>query len=256
MSNLNVLLDKISRAKALDFGDIISESIELYKKVWVKGLVVVLFIMLVAVCLGFVFKLIGLAPDPNIFINGFDLETIFRFYSLNAIYSIPQTILISTVTLGLVAAFYRVCAKVISGESGQDDYFYFFQKEYFSKVFMLGIIYTAIAAVAQLLLLIPYLYVFVPLSYFAVILAFNPDLSEMDIVKASFALGNKKWLITLGTMFVAGLIAMLGILGCVIGIVLTLSIVYLPVFQIYKEAIGLHGDSEIDQIGVNDDSEI
>ena len=120
---------------------------------------------------------------------------------------------------------------------------------------MLGIIHTGIAVLAQSLFMIPYIYVFVPLAYFTIIFANNPELSEMEIVKASFKLGNKKWLITFGTMFVAGLLGMLGIIGCGIGILFTMSIVYLPVFFIYKEVVGFDDSSEIEQIGVRDDSD-
>lgn len=254
MNSIATLLEKIQRAKDLDFGDIISETINLFKKVWVKGLIVVLIMVVIAVCLVLFFNLIGLGSDPYAFNNGFNLESFFSFYWVSALYNIPQTILLSTITLAFVGAFYRICNQIVSGEPGNDDYFYFFKKEYFSKVFMLGIIYTAIGTLAQLLLFIPYIYVFIPLSYFAVILANNSHLTEMEIVKASFALGNKKWLITFGTMFVAGLIAMLGIFGCFIGVLFTMCIVYLPVFLIYKEVVGFKESSEIDRIGIEDDS--
>jgi hypothetical protein len=255
MNTLESLLNKIAHAKALDFGDIISNTIELFKKVWLKGLVVVLFILISVIFISFLFGLIGLAPvmDQSIFSGSFDFKTLAIFYSSSALYGIPQNMLISTLNLAFVAAFYRICKQIMLGENGHEDYFYFFKKEYFSKVFMLGIIYTGIVTIAQLLFFIPYIYVFVPLSYFAVILAHNPNLSEMDIVKASFALGNKKWLITFGTMFVAGLIAMLGIIGCFIGIVFTMSVIYLPSFLIYKDAIGLDERSPIDDIGSNYD---
>ena len=255
MNTFETLLKKISNAKPLDFGKIISESIELFKKVWLKGFLIMLFLVIAAVCIAFAFRLIGLAPDPFDLNNGFSFETVTGFYSQNAIYSIPQTILISTLTLAFVAAFYRICKQVDSGENVNDDYFYFFNKSYFTKVFMLGIIHALISAVAQLLLFIPYIYVLVPLAYFAIILANNPDLSETEIVKASFALGNKKWLITFGAMFVTGILGMLGMLACGIGLFFTIAIVYLPVFLIYKEVIGFNTYSEIEQIGVNDDSD-
>lgn len=255
MNQFDNLLYRINNARALDFGDIISNSIELFKKVWLKGLVVVLFVVFSAICIGFVFSLVGLAPvlDQDIFNDTFDIKALAAFYSSSALYGIPQNMLISTINIAFVAAFYRICEQTLSGESGHEDYFYFFKKEYFTKVFMLGIIYTAITTIAQFLCFIPFIYVFVPLSYFAVILAHNPELSEIEIVKASFALGNKKWLITFGTMFVAGLVAMLGILGCVIGIVFTISIIYLPSFLIYKDAVGFDETSPFDGSGTNND---
>ncbi len=255
MHTLNALQQKINNAKSLDFGDIISNSFDLFKKVWLKGFLVVLFIILIAFILSLVFQVLGLSPGVFDINNGFELETLTEFYSENILYSIPQTILVSTATIGFLAAFYRICKREVQGETGNDDYFYFFNNGYFTRIFMLGIIYTGIATVAQLLLFIPYIYVFVPLSYFAVVFAFNPDLSETEIIKASFALGNKKWLITFGTMLVMGIIAMLGILACGVGLLFTMSIMYLPVFLIYKDIIGFKSHSEIEKIGQEDDSQ-
>ncbi|MFI1744292.1 hypothetical protein [Thalassobellus sediminis] len=253
MNTLESLQRKIENAPALDFGTIISDCIELFKKVWLKGFLVVLLIIIAAMIIGFFFSVIGLGVQTDLFIDGFNFESFSEFYSMNAIYSLPQTVLTSTLTLLFIGAFYRICKQVDSGGKENDDYFYFFKKEYFSKIFMLGIIYAAIATVAQLLFVIPYIYVFVPLSYFAIVLANNPDLTEMDIVKVSFALGNKKWLITFGTMFVMGIIGILGVLGCFIGVLFTMSIVYLPVFFIYKDVVGFDETSEIDQIGMHNE---
>ena len=257
MNSFNVLLNKIENAKSLDFGDLISESIELFKKIWLKGFLAILIIGVAAFLISLVFNLIGLANNmpTTIFTDDFDIGTFSAFYASNVLYSIPQSILIATITLALVAAFYRICNNVVSGSNEEDNYFYFFSKEQFRKVFMLGIIYTAIATVSQLLFLIPYIYAFVPLSYFAVVLANNPELSESEIVKASFALGNKKWLITFGTMLVAFLLGMLGIIACFIGLLFTISFVYLPSYLIYKEVVGIDDLSEIEQIGSIEESD-
>ncbi len=255
MNSFSSLEKKIENAKDLDFSNLFDSVIELFKKVWLKGFLAVLLMVVVAVGTNILFSLIGLAPKQNLPMNGFDFDSLFSFYSEAIIYSIPQTILVSTMTMAFVGAFYRICRQHVLGENVVDDYFYFLKKEYFSKLLMLGIIHTGIAVLAQSLFMIPYIYVFVPLAYFTIIFANNPELSEMEIVKASFKLGNKKWLITFGTMFVAGLLGMLGIIGCFIGILFTMSIVYLPVFFIYKEVVGFEDNNEIEQIGVRDDSD-
>ena len=255
MNTFNSLEEKIDNAKALEFSSLFDSIIELFKKVWLKGFLVVLLIAVFAFVVNILFSLIGIAPKNNLPINGFDFDGFFSFYSETIIYSIPQTILVSTITMAIVAAFYRICKQFVLGEHVVDDYFYFLKKEYFSKLLMLGIIHTGIAVVTQFLFVIPYIYAYVPLAYFTIIFANNPHLSEGEIVKASFKIGNKKWLITFGTMFVAGLLGMLGIIGCGIGILFTISIVYLPVFFIYKEVIGFEDTSEIEQIGVRDSTD-
>lgn len=92
MNSIESLLEKINNAKELDFGDVISESVDLYKKIWLKGFLVILFLMIGGGIIGFVYALIGLAPENNLFGNGFELESLLSFYSTNAIYSLPRTI--------------------------------------------------------------------------------------------------------------------------------------------------------------------
>lgn len=256
MNSYTVLKDKINNAPELNFGDILNDVIELFKKVWVKGFLVILIVIIVGVSLSFIFQAIGLAVDPGILMEGITFESLTKFYSQNALYSLPQTILASTIMIVMLAGFYRMCKQEVQGETQNDDYFYYFKKEYFSKALMLGIIYAIIAAIAQALFLLPYIYVFVPLSYFSIIFANNPDLTETEIVKLSFAIGNKKWLISFGTMFVCAILGMLGAIACVIGVILTFSIAYLPVFFIYKAVVGFDESNEIDFIGTstNEDS--
>ncbi len=254
MNTLFTLLEKIDNAKSLDFGDILSNSIELFKKVWLKGFLVILLIVIPAMFIGFVMGLLGLGSSETYLLGGeFDFNSLSDFYSTNVLYSLPQTMIVSTISIAFVAAFYRVCKQMDLGEKGQEDFFYFFNKEHLSKVLLLGVIFSLIATVAQLMFFLPYIYVYVPLSYFSIMLANNPNLSEIEIVKASFALGNKKWFISFGTLFVAGILGALGVLGCGIGLLFTISILYLPVYFIYKESVGFQTDSEIDKIGTQDE---
>lgn len=84
-----------------------------------------------------------------------------------------------------------------------------------------------IAILSAILCYIPLIYTVVPLSYFALIFAFNPELSVGDIVKTSFKLGNKKWLISFGLIIVASLLAQIvGFLLCGIGVLFTTLYTY------------------------------
>ena len=74
-------------------------------------------------------------------------------------------------------------------------------------------------------------------------------MSETEIVKISFNLGTKKWLITFGLMFVTGILGMLGVIACFIGLLFTISIMYLPVYFVYRDVVGFEDDSEIMKIG-------
>ena len=79
----------------------------------------------------------------------------------------------------------------------------------------------------------------VPIALMNAIFDFNPELSTSEIVKAGFRLGNKKWLLTFGLMIVCGFLAgIVGILMCCIGIYITTSFSYLPIYFIYKDSVG------------------
>jgi uncharacterized membrane protein len=87
------------------------------------------------------------------------------------------------------------------------------------------------------------------MSYFSFFFAFNPDLSVGDIVKASFGLGNKKWLISFGLLIVSSLLAQIvGLLLCLVGVFFTAAFVYHPTYLIYKHVIGFDETNEILEI--------
>lgn len=246
--NFEQVNNKINENKRLDFGFILDQVIDLYKKVWLKGFVVVIIIAIVAFGVNFLFTMFGLAADPNVWFNskGFEMYT---SYSMQVLYGFPQAILIGVVSLGLLSSLYRMCKIEEYDKEKNDEFFYFFKGEYFSKLFMLAIIYATIALLSQLFFVIPYIYTFIPLSYFAIVFANNPELTEMEIVKLSFNIGTKKWLLSFGLILLTGLMGMLGIIACFIGVLFTISIMYLPVYFVYKGVVGFEGVTDIDLIG-------
>ena len=248
--NYSEIQSKIQNAQHLDFGKILDLTINMFKEVWLKGFLMVLIIAIITLVLTFFFASIGLGSGAYEFNwnEGFQFNTSYN-NSLSLIYSLPQGIIVGSISIGLMAGFYRIVKQVDLNEMQKDDFFYYFQGAYISKVFMIGIIYALIVTIAQLMFFIPYIYAFVPLSFFAVVFANNPDLTETEIVKLSFNLGTKKWLLTFGLLFVTGILGMLGIIACGIGLLFTISIMYLPVYFVYRDVVGFEEDSEIMKIG-------
>ena len=65
-----------------------------------------------------------------------------------------------------------------------------------------------------------------------------------DLIKLSFKLGTKKWLVTFGLVIISSILAeVVGLLLCGIGIFATASFIYLPTYYIYKEVIGFDDNS-------------
>lgn len=251
MNTMTSLLEKVESAKDLDFGDIFNKSIELFKKVWVQGLVTMLLTMLLMLPLYLIMYL------PLIAMGVLDPESMQQGGELNMALLIPFYLVMivfmffaMAIGLGLKAALYRICKTKDFNEATSDDYFYFFKRPYLGKTIKLGAMMLGISLVAMLLCVFPLIYVMVPIALMNVIYAFNPDMSASEIVKVGFKLGNRKWLITFGLMVVAGFLAqMVGMLMCFVGVFVTASFAAIPLYFIYKETLGFNEQSDIDKIG-------
>lgn len=248
---MSTLIEKIQNAKELDFGDIFNKSIELFKKVWLQGLVM----LLITIAFMIPFYLIMYLPllamgiiDPESLQQGGEpnWNLLIPFYIVMLVFSF----LIVIVTFGLKSAFYKICKMKDLNESGTDDYLYFFKKPYLKKTIKLAAMAFGISLLAVLLCVLPIIYVMIPVTLINVVYAFNPDLSASNIVNASFKLGNKKWLITFGLIIVAGILAQfVGMIMCFVGVMVTAAFAYLPVYFIYKDSIGFNESNVIDEIG-------
>ena len=258
MHTIESLIDKINNAKELDFGTILSESIELFKKTWLQGFLLQLFTVIIMLPLIIVLyiPLIGIfiaqadggyssPSDFNAFFAGMSI-----FYIL---FVIVGVFVLGAISVALNAAFFRIMKMLDHNEQvTTSDFFYFIKTKYLSKIFVLMLASIGIAILAALLCYLPIFYVMVPLSYFSVFYAFNPELSVGEIVKASFKIGTKKWLISFGLILVASLMAQLvGFLLCFIGLLFTATFVYHPIYIIYKIVIGFEEVSEIESIGIS-----
>ncbi|WP_223548754.1 hypothetical protein [Aestuariivivens sp. NBU2969] len=251
METINAILGKIENAKALDFGDIFNKSIELFKKVWLQGLVMLLLTFVLILPFYIIMYL------PLIAMGLFDFELLQQGQEQNLAILVPFYIFIFVfsffamiIGFGLKSAFYRICKIKDLNEAGSDDYFYFFKRPYLGKTIKLAAMTFGISLVALLLCVLPIFYAMVPIALINVVYAFNPDISASEIVKIGFKLGNKKWLLTFGLLFVSSILAQLvGMIMCFIGVFVTASFAYLPMYFIYKESIGFEEADEINSIG-------
>ena len=242
---INEFETKVNQAKSLDFGIIFSESIELFKKVWLQGLVTLLLTVVIIIP----FYLIIYIPLIALSINP---EMIHANDSVNPLFIIGMVLFFmcfgtvaSAVSIGMRSAFYRICKLKDSGALVSDDYFYYFKKPYFMKLIVLSVVIMLISILATLLFVLPLFYAIIPLSFINVVFAFNPDQSVSDIIKASFKLGTKKWLIAFGLMVVCGFLAeIIGVMMCFIGVFVTVSFAYIPLYIIYKEVIGFENSED------------
>lgn len=247
---------KIANASKMDFGTIFNQSIELFKKSWLQGFLMQLFVMIlmlpfiIILYVPLIMTLVAQSEsgqvDPNA-MDGF-------FAGLSVVYIllfIVGILVIGAIQVCLNAAFFRILRTLDEGkEVKTSDLFYFMKGEYFGKVFLLMLVTVLISIPAALLFYLPLIYVMVPLSFFAVVFAFNPEWSIGDIVSSSFRLGTKKWLLTFGLLVVSYIMIMiLAIVTCGLGSLFLAPFIFHPIYYIYKGTVGIEDNSELNQIG-------
>lgn len=252
MNNLSNILEKISNAKPLEFGDIFDKSMELFKKSWLYGFLLELFILaitlpfIIVLYVPFVMSIIadskqGKMPDG--------LDSLFAGFTVFYLVLFVLGILAATVfQTALNAGFYRILRAIDQGETVKvSDLFYFLKGKYFGRVSMLTFMIILISLVAALLCYIPLIYAMIPISFFTIVFAFNPEMQIGDIVNISFKLGNKKWLISFGLFIVANLLVIvLSLLTCGIGSLFLSPFIYLPLYFVYKEVVGFDDEATVE----------
>jgi hypothetical protein len=248
--------NKIANAKPLDFGNLLNNSIELFKKVWLQGLLMLLIMF------AFIIPFVFIIYIPLLIFGIIDATNPGQYNSLAPIalllvvvaYLIFVFIMI-VISFGLKAGLFRIMRQKDLNEPGVEDYFYFLKKTYLSKTIYLSLAYFGITLLAFLLCFFPVIYVMIPLNLLVVMYAFNPNISSSNLIKASFELGNRKWLITFGITLVAGWLAQIvGVLMCGVGIFATASFAVIPLYLIYKDVFGFNQNTgEVKLIGNNED---
>lgn len=249
--------EKIHKNAPVDFGAVFGDAFNLFQKVWLQGFLLQLLGILVqygsSMILYIPLMALGFVVDDQALVSdGLSSGNVVVFVLFIVLYLII-IIVLATFNFGLQAAFYRIVRVKDRNKQAEIgvNFGMFFKKQYIKKVFVLSMAQIGIAILAVLLCVIPFFYVIIPLQFAIIIFAFHPDLTINEMYKAAFKLGNAKWGITFGLMFISGFLAIIvGFLACFIGIYFTISFVYLPAYLVYKEVVGFYEDDDaIAQIG-------
>ena len=241
--NFSEIARKIVESDPLDFGSIFSKSIELFKQVWVQGFVIVLLTFVTIIpfyILMYVPLIIAGVTDPEML----------RSEEIPAEVIIPMAIIMLMVFLGIMtvsfmlnAGFLRICKIKDLNLSETDNYFHYFKKQYVSTSIVLSLLSLGLMLLGLLACGIGVFYMVVPISLFPAFLAFDKELSAKEILKSSFSLGNKNWLVIFGLIIVMGIIAELGVLLCFVGVLFTAMLAKIPVYFMYKDSIGFYPET-------------
>ena len=243
------IFDTIEKAEKPDFADVLTESFDAIKGLWQPALYHGLINMLIVLPMLLVVYIPLFPMYLGIFENLGN-----PYYQPDVDYSVPMIIgyivvvmvlslITSIFSFALVAHFYKTIRLKDMGNEVSPGGYFSYLKGNFGKIFVLNLAAMGISLVAVLLCYLPLFYVMVPLQLFAVMFTFNQDLTVSQIIKASFKLGHKFWLIIFGIVMIASMIAQLGIVVCFIGMFVTQLFVHIPVYNIYKKTIGFAEDT-------------
>lgn len=254
------IFQRIENSHKPNFGDILSKSIELFKKVWEQALyhclvtVAIVIPIVTAIYVPYIIFIFSMTGYRTFnYSHGFgyydkpEITPYIPFIILYILVAIVLLIIVQALTYGVLARFFRVLKKEDTGSSEPIGGYFELIRKNLSKLFILSLSTFLIAFIAVLACYFPIFYVLVPLNLFVVIFAFHPELSVFDIIKASFKLGNKYWLIIFGLIIIGGLLSQLGVLLCFVGLLFTSFFSYIPIYYIYKDSIGFEDFSEFKQ---------
>lgn len=241
--NINTLTSKIQQSPRLDFGDIFGQAIELFKKTWLHGFIFTILSMVIMVpaILIIYIPLFGMMTfrEYDRYEHGFSefpWVGMIPFFLL----FIVAIIFLNTVIFAMTAGFFKMMNRLDKGgEVSTGDLFMYVRGAYLRKSFVLSLMTIGITLLATLLCYLPVFYVLVPLSFVAAVFAFNPELTPSEIIRVSFSIGNKKWLIAFGLIIVSSILSeLVGLLLCGIGVFFTAAFGYHPIYLMYKQVIG------------------
>lgn len=236
--NLENLTPHIKSKPDLDFGTIFSRSIDLFKKVWLQGFIILLLTFVIILPFYIVLYI------PMIAMGITDPEAL-QHNELPPMAAIAMAILfpfiaigVTTFALALNAAFLKICREKDLGKESGDDYFYYFKEGRIGKVFILALYTFGLSILGAFACGVGMFYVMVPVSLIPAFLAFSNDLSPLQMVKASFTLGNKNWLVIFGLVVVMSFVAQLGFFLCCVGVLFTAMLAKVPTYYMYKDGVG------------------
>ncbi len=245
MYAFQTILNKIHSSKLIDFRDLFNESLSLFKKVWIQGLILQMFSIIIMlpfmISLYLPYFTLALNDNLNQQMDSVDLSSaLIEDYGTSLVWIYLLMFAVSLVSSLLYLGFYRIVKEMDHENSFVlSDFFYFFKRPVFGKALGVLLTYTGITVIAALLCVFPLIYAIVPLLFMLPVFAYNSHLSISEIVKVAFALGNKKW----GTTFLTLLLNMIlfyvvTFVTCGLGALFISCFLYLPQYIIYKKVIG------------------
>jgi hypothetical protein len=250
-----------------DIGDLISEILENFKKVWaLQGAIMLVLALLVTVTIGSIGTLAFSLGDMTSFFTDYNPNDI---SSVGIIIKMVVTIIFAGLAAPLTAGLIHICYLADTNKNFNfSTVFDYYKSSYAKEIIFSAIIITTFSTGLQTIsdmlrinldaIILPF-YITIPLVIFQILislLAFLTipfiiygNLNAWDAIKSSFSLSLKKfWIILLLTILVSvGIV--IGFFALCIGIFFTIPLWYSMQYIIYKTIMGVYVHNELDEIG-------
>lgn len=246
---------------SLSFGDTLNQAFDIFKGVFLFGLVfsIISFVLssLLQTVISSLFGMDNLQLEiTEIFKNsGFSANSWNKVANLyisntNTIFYYIVVLVVDCLIFPLNAGVIYISHQYATKKSVDfGDIFYGYNGKVFFKLISLYFIQTIIVSIASLFFILPGIWLSVAFTIAVPFILFNDD-SAIDALKNSFSVINKNWWTVFGLLLVGGLIAISGFLACCVGIVFTIAFIYVLIYSIYKNSVGVDDEtSEIESIG-------
>lgn len=150
---------------------------------------------------------------------------------------------IGIVVLGpLMAGFDIVCLRLVAGRPVEFGNLFDGFKA-FVPLMLLGIVKVALIGLGSVLFVLPGIYLGLAFTW-AYLIAIDRGEEFWPALMASMRAVNGSFLSTFVFLFVVGLVAMLGLVGCGLGLLVTVPLAQLAIAVAYKRNFGIAGGAE------------
>lgn len=244
----------------LELGEVISQTLENFKKIaFTAGTGILLVsLVVVAIVLGSIAVLAGFENFASD-MAGFHVS---NFSAVTLLIYIAGTTLFGALMYPMTAGLIKIAHQAEMGrEIDFSMIFDHYRSEFFKTLFLAGLLIslgTNVIAVLLQYVHLDYLgtivtYVIAFFTVFAIPLIIFGKQNAVDAITGSFTLVLKQPFVIFVALLINVILAMLGIFALCIGIFFTLPIIYSAYYILYKNAVGVEHKSEIEEIGLASD---
>lgn len=251
----------------LDIGEVISQTFENYKKIaLLSGAVILLLTILFFVAAAGIGGILGLAISFTDFLTEYSVG---GFGTAGLLINLGVSVIVYALLAPVTAGLLQIAH---NAEANRDfDFstaFMHYKTKHFKHLFLATAIIILASSGINTVIQISHLYFFdavliTILTIFSVIISITAsiltfltipfivfgNLEAMDAIKASIATVSKRFWMILFLMFLFGICVILGIFGLCIGIFFTIPIYISAQYIIYRNAIPMQENDELDEIG-------